>query len=271
MTTVRPLRRGDPRPSALSGRWYPGDPDALGSSVRAHITPPERPLPLQSVTAIVTPHAGHIYSGPIAGKAFGAVAGGGYRRVVLVGPAHRVGFEGISAGDFERYQIPTADFPVDRPAVAQLEAAGLVSCYPSAHAEEHCLEILLPFIIEALGVLPIVPLLVGRTTPDAVAAALDATLTPDDLLVVSSDLSHFHPYATACSRDARTLDAIIAGHGELLDGHDACGYRGVQGALAVAAERGWARVLLGYQNSGDTAGDASSVVGYGAVALGTAA
>jgi len=264
-----PLERGRPRPSALAGRWYPGSPATLRATVRRFIdsaTPPAPPT--GRLVAVVSPHAGHIYSGPVAGHAFALVAAAPPpRRAVLIGPAHRVGFRGLSAGDFASYEVPTATFPVDRDAIAALERAGLVTCHPSAHADEHGLEILLPFLAEATGPLPLLPLLVGSASASDVARALEAALRPDDLLIVSSDLSHFHPYDVARTRDLATLAALAAGDATHLDGHDACGIRPLQGALALAATRGWTRTVLAYQNSGDTAGDRDSVVGYGALAL----
>ncbi|TNF27697.1 MAG: AmmeMemoRadiSam system protein B [Deltaproteobacteria bacterium] len=264
------LQRGQPRPSALAGRWYPGDADTLAATVRAHLAAAaERPtgaLPEGPVVAVISPHAGHIYSGPMAGRAFAAVRGP-YRRVVLIGPAHRVAFHGVSAGDFASYAIPTATFPVDRAAIADLEGQRLVTCVPEAHADEHCLEIILPFVAEALGEVPILPLLASHVRSDEVERVLEAALRPDDLLVVSSDLSHYHPYDEARQRDRRTLEAIVSGHGETLRGDDACGYLGIRAALDVGARRGWRRTLLGYQSSGDTAGDKDAVVGYGAVAF----
>ena len=269
MSPSQRLHRGQPRPSALAGRWYPGDPDALADTVRTWIAEAPTPTPTTPtgrVVAVLSPHAGHIYSGPIAGRAFAAV-GGPFRRAILVGPAHRVAFHGISAGDFATYQVPTGTFPVDRDAIAELERAELVTCVPDAHADEHCLEILLPFLREAVGEVPILPLLCGHTGGDDVARVLAAALRDGDLLVISSDLSHYHAYADARARDAATLDAIIAGRGDTLGGHQACGYLGIQAGLRYGAAHGWRPTLLGYQNSGDTAGDKDAVVGYGAIAF----
>jgi len=266
MSASHRLERGQPRPAALAGRWYPGDPDELSATVRRYLSSADAPPVDRPVVAVVSPHAGHVYSGPMAGRAFSAVRGA-YARVVMIGPAHRVAFRGVSAGDFASYEIPTASFPVDRAAIADLESRGLVSCVPEAHADEHCLEILLPFLAETVGPLPILPLLAGHTRGAEVARVLDATLGPDDLLVLSSDLSHYQPYDDARRRDLATLEAIVGGRGEHLGGHDACGYLGIQAGLAVAARRGWRATLLGYQSSGDTAGDKDAVVGYGAVAF----
>lgn len=264
------LERGRPRPPALAGRWYPAAPTALRAAVRAWINAPEAAdaprSSLGRVPAIIAPHAGHIYSGAVAGRAFAATTGP-YARAVVVGPAHRVAFRGVSGADFSALVTPLGALPVDRAALAALEAAHLITCDPAPHVDEHCVEVLLPFVAEALGLVPVLPLLVGRATAAEVTRALDAALRPDDLLVVSTDLSHFHPYDDARARDLATLDRVARLAGDDLDGSDACGYVGVQAALALARARSWTPTVLAYQSSGDTAGDRDSVVGYGAVAF----
>lgn len=259
------LRRGHPRPAAVAGMFYPGTPSALEATVHrllADVAPddlPDRPA------ALIVPHAGYIYSGPTAAIAF-AAAPEAPRRVILVGPAHRVAFRGISAGDFERYECPLGALPVDRAAIAEIEARGLVTVVPEAHEDEHCLEVMVPFLLGRFGEIPIVPLLAGSCSAADVEAALDALLGDGDLLVVSSDLSHFMPYDAACERDRATLDAVLAGRWRDLGPHDACGFRGITGLMRLAERRGWRPVLLDYRNSGDTAGDRGRVVGYGAAA-----
>lgn len=263
------LERGRPRPPALAGRWYPAAPHALRESVRAWLAgPADAPAPPAAghVPAIIAPHAGHIYSGAVAGRAFAATTGP-YARVVIVGPAHRVGFRGVSGADFSALVTPLGSLPVDRDALAALEAAGLITCDPAPHVDEHCVEVLLPFVAETLGLVPVLPLLAGHATAAEVARVLDAALRPDDLLVVSTDLSHFHPYDDARARDLATLDRVAHLRGGDLGGEDACGYLGVRASLALARARGWTPTVLAYQSSGDTAGDRESVVGYGAVAF----
>lgn len=264
------LDRGHVRPAALAGRWYPADAETLSATVRDFIdaaSPP--PLPDGHLRALVAPHAGHIYSGPIAGFAFAALRRAPRRpaRAILVGPAHRVAFRGLSAGDFSRYAVPNGTFPVDRDAIAALERDALVGFHPAAHATEHALEILLPFLAEVTGPLPVLPLLVGAAAGADVARALEAALRPDDILIISSDLSHFLPYDRARTRDLGTLAALVEDRAATLDGHDACGVRGLQALEALARPRGWRPTLLAYANSGDTAGDRDSVVGYAALAL----
>ncbi len=267
MTRLQILRRGVDRPPAVAGRFYPDDPlalealvDALVAQARAHVPGGE------DVRIVLCPHAGYAYSGPTAGAAFAAVPAD-VSRVVLVGPAHRVAFDGVSAGDFAHYVTPLGALAVDREAIADLESRSLVTCVPEAHAAEHCLEVIVPFLQVVCGDLEILPLLVGRAGPEAVDAVLEAALAPGDLLVVSSDLSHGLGYDEACARDRRTLEAVACGEWRHLSGHDACGHKGLGAAMRLAARRGWRPDLLDYRNSGDTAGSRAAgdyIVGYGA-------
>ncbi|MFO0751464.1 MAG: AmmeMemoRadiSam system protein B [Myxococcota bacterium] len=263
--------RGDVRPSALAGQWYPGRQAPLRDAVKgyldaADVAPTSEAL--RSVEAVVTPHAGYVYSGPTAGVAWAAVRGKKVERVVMVGPAHRVPFRGVALGDYAAWLVPTGRVAVDRQALAELEAAGLGVWVPEAHVEEHCLEIQLPFLLEALGEVPIVPLLMGRVSHEGALAAIQAVVRDGDLLVLSSDLSHYDPYEVARRHDLDTLAHIVGLDVAALDGSDACGHRGVGAGCALAAARGWRAVLLDYKSSGDTAGDKQAVVGYGAVAMG---
>jgi MEMO1 family protein len=257
-------RRGAERPPAVAGMFYPGDERILVATVRRLLA--DADVEPRDAAAILVPHAGYSYSGPIAAVAIGAVATTP-GRVVLVGPAHRVRFDGVSAADFSAYRVPTGRLPVDRAGVADLEAAGLARFLPTAHADEHCLEVMIPLLLERFGQLPILPLLVGAASAADVEAALARALRPGDLLLISSDLSHFLPYDEARRRDLQTLDDVVAGRWSELTGYDACGHRGLAGAMRLAARRGWRAELLDYRSSGDTAGDRARVVGYAAVAF----
>lgn len=267
--------RGDVRPAVLAGRWYPGEADVLRRAVRGYLDAAVGRAPAEAadVRAIIAPHAGYVYSGPTAGVAWRALAeawrGRRPRRVVLVGPAHRVAFMGVALGDYRAFRVPTGEVPVDRAALAALEAAGLGAWVPDAHVEEHCLEIELPFLLEVFGEAgpPIVPLLMGHVDHARATAALEAALGDDDALVVSSDLSHYLPYDDARERDLATLGRVVA-LDPRLHGEEACGHRGIGAALDIARHRGWRARLLDYRSSGDTAGDKEAVVGYGAVSLG---
>lgn len=256
---------GRPRPPAVAGLFYPAGQVRLRRMVKDLLDEApaaEGPSP----RGILAPHAGYIYSGPTAAVAFRAVTETP-SRVVLVGPSHRVPFRGVSAGDFSAYETPLGAVPVDRAATADLLGRGLVQVLPEAHEEEHSLEVMLPFVLERWGPLPIVPLLAGDVRADEVERVLDAALRPGDLLVVSSDLSHYLSYDTARSRDRATLERVEAGDWRSLGPYDACGHRGLAGALRLAAARGWRTSVLDYRSSGDTAGDRDRVVGYGAAAF----
>ncbi len=195
--------------------------------------------------------------------------------MVVVAPAHRVGFRGVALGDYAAFRIPTTDVPVDRAALAALEAQHrlLASWVPGAHDAEHAHRDPAPVPRERCApdaVLPIVPLLAGAISTAELATLLDAVLRPHDLLAVSSDLSHFHPYDDARRRDRATLQAIADLAPFNLTGEDACGFRGVSASGQLAKLRGYHAVLLDYSNSGDTGGDRAAVVGYGALAMGPA-
>ncbi len=264
--------RGWPRRPAHAGTFYPGTAPALSRVVRQHLaaadTEPLRRLVASGVSphAILVPHAGYIYSGPTAAVAVSAVTRRP-GRVVMVGPGHRVRFRGISAADFSSYEVPGGSLPVDREALATLEAAGLARFVPEAHVEEHCLEVMIPWLLERFPGVAIVPLLVGAASHADVDAALSHVLRPDDLVLVSSDLSHFHPYDVARRLDLATLEAVRHGDAGALDGRRACGHIGLGGLLTLAARQGWEPCVLDYRSSGDTAGDRDRVVGYGAAAF----
>lgn len=256
------------RPPAVAGSFYPGNPVALRDQVQAFVHEGQRRLPpgLGLPVAILAPHAGFLYSGPIAGTAFAAARGRKPGRVVVVGPAHRLAFRGISAGGYSAWRLPEGAARVDEIALAELEALGMVDTACEAHQSEHSVEVILPFVRVVLGDVPILPLLVGSTTPDEVEAVLEVALRPNDLLVLSSDLSHYLPADVARRRDLATLERVLKGQWELLGPHDACGALALAGAVRLARRRGWRPTLLDYRNSGDTAGSREQVVGYAALA-----
>lgn len=259
------------RPAAVAGMFYPDTAAAieraLALAFAASVAPADgAPIP----KALVVPHAGYRYSGPIAASAYARVAPGRglVRRVVLAGPSHRVWLRGLGVPGVDAFDTPCGEFPID----VELRATALsrrgVSVNDDAHAREHSLEVQLPFISNVLGGVSVLPIVVGDATTDEVAAVLDACWGgPDTLVVVSTDLSHYHPYATAMSLDSRTTAAIVARDADAVHDDDACGARALRGLLAVASERDLTVEQLDLRNSGDTAGDRDEVVGYGAFAL----
>ena len=259
------------REPAVAGRFYPADAATLRQIVEgflAEVSPPEADAP--APRAIVAPHAGFPFSGPVAAAAYARVRplAGRIRRVVLLGPSHRVPFRGIATTDSAYYGSPLGDIPVDREAVDALAGLPGVQSLDAAHGPEHSLEAQLPFLQVVLGDFRLVPLVVGDASPDQVEAVLDRLWDdPGTLVVVSSDLSHFHDEATAQRLDAATQQVIERMDDTALGPEDACGCRPLAGLLRAARRRGLGITTLDRRTSADTAGPRDQVVGYGAWAL----
>jgi AmmeMemoRadiSam system protein B len=229
--------------------------------------PPEGPGP----KAIIAPHAGYVYSGPIAGTAYArlAVDRAQIRRVVLLGPSHRVPFRGLAASSASAFETPLGLVPVDAGAVEIATSLPHVAVLDRAHDREHSLEVHLPFLQETLDDFALVPLAVGEASPDEVGAVLEAQWGGDETrIVVSSDLSHYHDYETAIGLDRTTSRNIEALRPEAIGYDHACGRNPINGLLSVARERGMHAETIDLRNSGDTAGPRSQVVGYGAYVFG---
>jgi AmmeMemoRadiSam system protein B len=221
--------------------------------------------------AIIVPHAGYVYSGPVAAPAFVALRAGAdvITRVVLIGPAHRVRLKGIAAPTVDAFETPLGPVPVDREAIAAIAELPFVELDDVPHAPEHALEVELPFLQTVLSTFRLVPLVVGDARPSEVAAVLARLWGgAETLIVVSSDLSHYLSDAAARRRDGATAQAIEARDWRTLGFDDACGARPVAGLLFEAERRGLAVRRLALANSADTAGDHGRVVGYGAWAVG---
>ncbi len=270
------------RPPAVAGRFYPGRPGALADEVRRHLdgarAAGERTRRTDDSAAvlppaIVAPHAGYLYSGPIAGSAFGEwhERGAAPRRVVILGPNHYVPLTGLALPAASAFATPLGALPLAAEIAEALLALPFVRVDAAVHAPEHALEVELPFLQVLFGDVEIVPLLVGEATPEQVAAALEiAWSAADTRVVVSSDLSHYLAYDEARTVDARTAGRICgtrAGERLLpLSPFEACGARSLDGWRLVLQRRGLTVRLLDLRNSGDTAGRRDQVVGYGAFA-----
>lgn len=257
------------RPAAVAGSFYPSDAGRLVTMIDEDVTaaPHGGAVP----KAIIAPHAGYIYSGPIAGSAYArlAPARGRVSRVVLLGPAHRVPVDVMAVPSADAFETPIGTASVDAEARAQALTVPGVVVDDRAHAPEHSLEVHLPFLLRVLGPdIKVLPVLVGHASPERVAELLDLFWEDDaTIVVVSSDLSHYHDYDTAVTRDRATARAVIDKHLEAIGPYDACGAYPVRGLLEIARRRGLDVELLDLRNSGDTAGDRARVVGYGAFAL----
>lgn len=262
-------RQPETRLPVFAGAFYPDSALTLRADVLTHLEF-ARGRASAPVKALIAPHAGYCYSGPIAGSAFNALRArrGKIGRVVALGPSHRVAFKGIAAPTHARFATPLGVMPVDHAAINALRGFDFVEIFDPAHAREHSIEVLLPFLQVTLGDVPIIPLVVGMASPEQVSAVLEELWRDDATLpVISSDLSHFLDYEAAAALDARTTSSIIALDGDAIEPHHACGQRPIRGLLQVARERGLKAEVLDQRSSGDTAGSRDSVVGYGAYAL----
>ncbi len=261
------------RPTAVAGRFYPGSPLELRRLVGrllASAPPPTDPAP----KALIAPHAGFVYSGPIAASAYSQLAPNpagahGIKRVVLLGPSHHVAFRGVAASSASAFATPLGQVPVDAEAVNRVLSLPGVSVLDEAHAYEHSLEVQLPFLQTVLGQFSIVPLVAGEASAELISKILDALWNgPSTRLVVSSDLSHYQDFRTAQRLDGDTAEAIEALAPERIQNHQACGHVPIRGLLLAARALGLHARTLDLRNSGDTAGPHDRVVGYGAFAFG---
>jgi AmmeMemoRadiSam system protein B len=271
------------RKAAVAGAWYPGDAAALASAVDRHLVDADRTAAAAvsgELAAVIAPHAGLMYSGPVAAHAYRLLRGRSVDVAVLVGPSHFVGFEGVSVYAGGGFETPFGIAPIDEACVQRLMSRStVVREYRAAHAREHSLEMQLPFLVRLAPGLPIVPLVMGDQTAETASALgeglADALRGRRALLVASTDLSHYHDAATAASLDAVVIDCVSRFDPDGLQAalttnpDHACG-GGPMVAVMRAARIAGARdaVVLKYADSGDISGDKSAVVGYLAAALG---
>lgn len=256
------------RRPAVAGMFYPDNPALLRQTVDdfvAAATPPS----LENVQAVIAPHAGYVYSGPVASFAYRLLAmqSAPPARIYLFGPAHRAWFQGVAVGNFDGFATPLGVMPVDTAVVSALvERDPWFQPLGQPHQGEHCLEVQLPFLQCLWPAVPIVPLLFGDVNPEVVARVIDTVLEPKDLIVVSSDLSHYHSYSDAARRDTTFIESVLQGDQIAVAHGEACGQAPILTLMALATQRNWHPHLLDYRNSGDTAGDRRQVVGYAAIA-----
>lgn len=254
------------RPPAVAGMFYPGDPKVLKATVDGLLAGIPATSDKHPPKVLIAPHAGYIYSGSTAARAYALLKPWAerIRRVVLLGPTHRVAVRGIALPASTSFATPLGEIALDTAGIARLSRLPGVVVSDPVHAEEHSLEVHLPFLQRVLDDFLLLPLAVGQARPELVADVLDQVWGGEEtLIVISSDLSHFLPYATASDIDRDTCEHILQ-----LDDHiepeQACGAYPINGLLLAARRRGLQARLLGLCNSGDTAGDKLRVVGYGA-------
>ncbi len=284
-------RPGGIREPAVAGTFYPGQPERLAAGVDRYVAEarealaaraagsasgrsgsagPRSPAAGGALVAIVVPHAGHVYSGPIAGFAYASIDPSVVERVVLLGPAHYVPVDGIGLSTATAWRTPLGDVELDAEVAGELSARiDTVVVADAAHAPEHSLEVQLPFLQRVLTEgWRLVPLIVGADLPGDVAAVITmCAALPRTLVVVSTDLSHYLDYSSAVAQDSRTIRSIVHRRPDSIGTSDACGRHPLRGLLTAAAAQDWSVRLLDARNSGDTAGDRSRVVGYAAFAV----
>ncbi len=257
------------RPAGCAGRFYPADPAELRAQVTTHLAE-ARIMPGRAPKAIIAPHAGYIYSGPVAGSAYARLAEGAgvIRRVILVGPSHYDSFPGLAASSADFFATPLGLVELDRAATAQALALPHVSVVDRAHRPEHSLEVQLPFLQAVLTRFTLVPFLVANGSGKEVCELLASLWGgPETCIVVSSDLSHYLPYDAARAMDQATTEVIEALDADALQEDQACGCVPIRGLLRAARTHGLRCHTLDLRNSGDTAGSRDRVVGYGAYAF----
>lgn len=268
------------RPPVVAGAFYPDNRDILQQELATFMSVAATRIQASSPTpealigntpkAIIGPHAGYVYSGPVAASAYARLipARGQITRVVLIGPSHHVAYRGLAVDTADAWETPLGRVPLDTEAIARIRQLPMVGTLDAAYAREHSLEVHVPFLQHVLGDFKLVPIVAGDAPPEAVAAVFETLWGgPETLFVVSTDLSHYLDYATCQQTDSRTATAIEHFALDQIEVHDACGRVPTRGLLLAAKQHGMTIERLDLRNSGDTAGPKDRVVGYGAWAL----
>jgi AmmeMemoRadiSam system protein B len=260
------------REAAVAGTFYSADAAELAASIDEMLATAARAEPSvdRPPKALVVPHAGHVYSGPVAALAYATLlpVRDQITRVVLLGPAHHAGFDGLALPRVDAFRTPLGDIPIDDAVRGLLAGLPGVVVDDRPHAPEHSLEVQLPFLQRLLPAFTLVPIVVGHAPAATVARVLDAAWGgPETLVLISSDLSHYETYESAAAHDAETARSIATCASDAIGPYDACGAYPLRGLLELARARDLAPTLLDLRSSGDTAGPRDRVVGYGAFAL----
>lgn len=256
------------RQAAVAGLFYPGEPSELQAAVNHYLESGSVSNPMPK--ALIVPHAGYPYSGSIAGRAYASLGTDTehIKRVVLLGPSHRLAFTGLAISTADSFCTPLGDIPLDREAIQAILPLPQVHSLDEAHSQEHSLEVQLPFLQSILQNFKLIPIVVGDATASEVDEVLRALWGGQEtLIVVSTDLSHYHDYDTSRLMDRRTAEAILDLNPDNIDYEDACGRNPLRGLLQLARERQFKISLLDLKNSGDTEGSKDRVVGYASFAL----
>lgn len=257
------------RPPAVAGIFYSADRQQLQQEIQSaidHCEPAGLKVPPK---ALLVPHAAYLYSGTVAASAFTALRpwASHYRRVIVLGPAHRATFRGIAIPSCDAFTTPLGHVPLDRYSLKEIAQFSSVHQLDTAHEQEHSLEVILPFLQTILRDFVLVPILIGISTAAEVSLILRALwYGPETLIIVSSDLSHYRAYASASAMDHTTIEQILNGLGAVR-AEQACGALPINGFMQIAREKTLQAQLLDYRNSGDSGDDKSRVVGYASIAF----
>ncbi len=257
------------RQPAVAGLFYPAEKQTLKQDVESYLQQANYGRDVVP-KALIVPHAGYVYSGPIAASAYKQLipVKDKINRVVLLGPSHRVAFHGLAVPKADVFNTPLGNIKIDKEGVRLLEKLPQVIASDQAHQEEHSLEVQLPFLQEILNDFTLIPVVVGDVGRHEVAQVIEKFIDDEHtLIVISTDLSHYHEYNEARRIDRLTSDAIEKIKPNLIGYDDACGRNGLNGMLTVASDKNLTVDILDLRNSGDTAGDKSRVVGYGAYVI----
>jgi len=254
------------RPAAVAGQFYAAEPQSLLTDVLQYLADVNQPLNIKP-KALIVPHAGYIYSGPIAASAYKLIEpfATQIKQVILLGPAHRVALNGVATPAADFFKTPLGNIKINTEFCNKAEQLNFVSKNKLAHSDEHSLEVQLPFLQTILNDFQLTPFVVGDCNSSDIANLLDLFFDFNEtLFIISTDLSHFHDYKTAKQKDQLTSNAIEALQADKISYNDACGRNPLNGFLSLAKQKNLHVKLLDLRNSGDTAGDKNSVVGYGA-------
>ncbi|MCX6083765.1 MAG: AmmeMemoRadiSam system protein B [Caldiserica bacterium] len=257
------------RKAVVAGQFYPAQARELRRDVEGYIGGARLLADTAGAACrgLIVPHAGYVYSGPVAGSGYACLASldkSARATVVVLAPSHHVWFKGAALPEADVFRTPLGDINVSDSAKL-LTRGPLVFTSGQAHAMEHAVEVQLPFLQVSLGNFSIIPLVLGEVDAASLAQELLALNLPHMLVVASSDLSHYDPYDMAVEHDRATIGHILKGESGKLGGNDACGFMPIRTILAMARACGWRSRLVEYRNSGDTAGDKSAVVGYASI------
>lgn len=253
------------RSPAVAGAFYPADAVSLSSQIRAFLAEAGEDV-RSAPKALIAPHAGYIYSGPVAAHAYAHLQPlhDVIKRVVLLGPCHRVATLGLALSSAETFLTPLGPVPIDHSFDETLLSLPQVHIYDATHTAEHSLEVHIPFLQTVLDDFKLLPMVVGQASPEDVADVLEQVWGgPETLIVISSDLSHYLDYDAAVAIDRKTCDAIEHLDAGAIGDNQACGRMPVKGLLHLAKRKGLSVRTLDLRNSGDTAGPRNQVVGYG--------